>query len=291
MTAQSPARPASRPAVPGQLPLTPGRWFVLFIGVPVLLAIIGWTGFNFVALAGQASFKVHDTIPVRGGELTALVNSGDVTLRQAGSGGATAELTGSAHYSLFRPTISISGSVVQYPCRIPVGNCSLNATLQVPAHTAVLLSTFGGDVTIPRFTGSPLTVSTDGGDLSAGDLTGTLDLTTGGGDLSARTLDGSVHVVTDGGDLGVRAMDTPKSTIFSGGGDVSLVFTTAPDNLQITSDGGNVTLVLPSVPLGYNVTTNADGGTVSNTLGDETTAARTISVDSGGGNITIRPAS
>lgn len=290
MTAQSPARPASRPAVPGQLPLTPGRWFALFIGVPVLLAIIGWTGFNFVALAGQASFPVHDTIPVRDGQLTALVNSGDVTLRQAAPGGATAELTGTAHYSLFRPTIRISGSAVTFPCRIPVGDCSLSATLQVPAATAVSLSTFGGDVTIPRFTGSPLKVGTDGGNLSAGDLTGKLDLTTGGGDLNARTLGGSVHLVTDGGDLGVQAMDAPKSTIISGGGDVSLVFSTAPHNLQITSGGGKVTLVFPR-GTSYNVTTNADGGTVSNTLGDVTTAANTISVDSGGGDITIRAGS
>jgi Putative adhesin len=290
MTAQSPARLASPPAVRGQLPLTPGRWFALFIGVPVLLAIIGFAGLNFVALAGQASFTVRDTIPVHNGQVTARVNSGDIMLRQAASGGGSAaEFTGTAHYSLFRPTVRISGSTVTFPCGFVVGSCSLSATLQVPARTAVSLFTYGGDATIPSFAGSPLTVNTDGGNLTAASLAGNLDLSTGGGDLTVGKLEGPVSVRTDGGNLGIQAMEAANPTVSSGGGDVFLVFRTAPHNLQIRSDGGNVTVVLPHGK--YRVSTNADGGNVNNAVGSQSGATNVITVDSGGGDINIRAAS
>lgn len=272
--------------------MTPGRRLALAIGAPVLLVLIGWSALSAVALVGQANFPVRDTIPVRHGQVTARIDGGDITLRQAAAGAgqaATAELTGTAHYSLFRPTIRASGSTVTLPCSLPVGDCSLNATLRVPARTSVSLSTNGGDVTVPGFTGSRLTVSTDGGDLTAGELAGHLDLGTGGGDVTAAALDGPVQVTTNGGDLTVRAVRAPTASIGSGGGDVWLAYASAPDSLQITSDGGNVTLVLPAAQ--YKVHANADGGTFSNAVGDDPSAAKSITVDSGGGNIAIREAS
>lgn len=295
MTAQSPARLTSPPAVRGQLPLTPGRWLALFIGVPVLLALIGFTGLNVVALAGQGSYRVRDTIPVRDGQITARINSGDVTLQQAAAGaaqGRNAELTGTAHYSLFRQRIRISGSTLTYTCGFALGNCSLNATLQVPARTAVSLFTFGGDVTIPSFTDSRLTGNTDGGNLTAGNLDGNLNLSTGGGDLTASAIDGPVNVNTDGGNLTVGTMRAPTASIHSGGGDVFLAYATVPGGIQINSDGGNVTLVLPRAEYAdYQVYVNADGGSVTNQPPDDHSATKSITVDSGGGNITFREAS
>lgn len=291
MTAPSPTRPVIPPAARARQPITPGQRVALVIGAPVLLVLIGWTGLNFVALVGQASFPVRDTIPVRGSQVTARIDSGDVMLRQAASAvqGRTAELTGTAHYSLFRPAITVSGSTVRYPCSVPVGNCTLNATLQVPARTAVSLSTSGGDATIPSFTGSRLTVNTDGGDLTAGDLGGNLDLSTGGGDVTIRTVDGPIQVNTNGGDLTVNAMRARTASISSGGGDVSLACATAPDSLQINSNGGDVTLIVPRGQ--YQVYPNANGGVVSNSVGDDPTAGKSITVDSGGGDITISTAS
>jgi hypothetical protein len=269
--------------------MTPGRRRALSIGVPVLLVLVGWQALNAVALVGQGSFPVRDTIPVADGQVSAQINSGDITLRQAAAGAgpaATAELTGTAHYSLIRPAIRVAGSTVTFPCSLPVGDCGLTATLQIPARTSVSLSTAGGDATIPGFTGSWLTVNTDGGDLTAGDLAGRLDLGTGGGDLTAAALAGPVQVNTDGGDVTVNALRAPTASIGSGGGDIWLTYDVAPDSLQITSDGGNVTLVLP--PGQYKVYADADGGSFSNGVGDDPSAARSITVDSGGGDITIR---
>jgi hypothetical protein len=272
--------------------MTPGRRLALGIGVPVLVVLIGWMAFNFAALVGQGSFTFRYSIPVGDGGLRAHISSGDITLRQAAAGpdpAAAATLTGTAHYSLIRPTARVSGSAVSFPCSIPVGECGLTGTLQVPAHTSVSLSTAGGDVTIPGFTGSWLTVNTDGGTLTAGGLAGRLDLSTGGGDVTAAALDGPVRVHTDGGDLTARAVRAPTASIGTGGGDVWLAFAAAPDSLQVNSDGGDVTLVLP--PGQYRVLANTDGGSLSNGVGDDPSAARSVTVDSGGGNITISAAS
>jgi putative adhesin len=269
--------------------MTPGRRLTLTLGVPVLLALIGAIALNIVAQVGRGSFPVHVSIPVSDGKVTAQIGSGDITLRQAQPGSGpenAAELTGTARYSLVRANLTTSGSTVRFGCPLPMGTCDLSATLQVPAQTAVSLSTGGGDATVPGFTASRLTLNTDGGSLSAGHLTGILDLTSGGGDVSITRLDGlEVLTNTDGGDLSVGRIVAQRATITSGGGDVSVVFTKAPHNLQINSDGGNVALVLPRGQ--YKVYTNADGGDVANAAGDDPSAANSIVVDSGGGNIAI----
>jgi hypothetical protein len=294
MTVQSPARPAGPPATASPLRLTPGRWLTLAVGVPVLLVLIGGAAFSLVAQIGEASFGFHGTIPVHDGQLTAQLNGGNITLRRgaAGSPGDTAQLTGTATYSLVRATVKVSGSTVTFRCPLPAGNCSLNATLDVPPKTAVSLSTNGGDATIPGFSASQLMVNTEGGNLTGGQLAGHLDLETGGGDLSVSALTalGLFQANTGGGNLTIGAMTASQASILSGGGDVDVDFAKAPDRLQVNSGGGNVTLVLPRGQ--YNISANADGGNVTgeNTVGVDSSATKSISVNSGGGNITFIPA-
>jgi Putative adhesin len=272
----------SRP--PAQLRVTPRRAVTLAIGVPVLLALVGAIGFSVVALAAQATFPVRATLPLTGGQVAAQINSGNITLRQSGATAAHAELTGTAQYSLERATFTVSGSTVNYDCPLHVGNCNLNATLQVPAHTPVSLSTFGGDVTVPGFTGR-LSLNTDGGGVHAGDLAGDVDLSTVGGDVTASGLAGSLHATTDGGNLNIGSMTAPDVVVSSGGGDVSLAYSAhshAPD-LQINSDGGNVKLFLPRGQ--YQVDVNADGGGVTGEPTDDPSARNVIIVNSRGGDV------
>jgi hypothetical protein len=277
-----------RSGSPARLRVTPARAVTLAIGVPVLLASIGFTGLSEVANIGQASFHVHDAIPVSGGQVTAQINSGNITLRQTTAPGGNAELTGTAGYSLIRSTVTVSGSNVSYHCPFRMsGNCDLNATLQVPARTGVSLSTFGGDVAVPRFSGGPLTLNTDGGNVTASALAGRVSMFTAGGDVSASALKGSLQAESDGGNLTIQAMDSADTNVQSAGGDVSLAYNTAPDNLQVSSGGGNITVVLP--PGQYNLQTNADGGnlSVSSAVVDDPSAAKSVTLRSSGGDITI----
>lgn len=273
-----------------RFPMTPARWLTLALGVPVLLAMIGGTAFSTIAGIGAGSFKVRQTIPLNGTRLTAQIN-GNVALRQAAV--RTAHFAGIAHYSLVRAKVTATRGAVRFHCPLAVGNCDLNGTLQIPDSTAsVSLSTGGGDVNVPDFSGRSLTLNTDGGNLSAGSLNSALTMSTGGGDAVATTLRGGpLNLALDGGNLSVVAMRDSRATITSGGGDIALGYAKAPTSLQITADGGNVVLTLPKSGAHYDIVTNPAGGNVSVSPSLPVGSSNKITVDTGGGDITINAAS
>jgi hypothetical protein len=284
--------PASRLApAPGRLRLTPARVLTLVIGVPLVLALIGWTGFSTVALVGQASYPVSYTIPVTGGQVVADVGGGNVTLRQGP--GQTAHLTGTVQYDLIRAGVSENtspnGTNLDVHCRISVGSCGLNATLEVPARTAVTLSSGGGDMKVYGI--DDVTLSSAGGDVAISGPGGLTSVDTAGGDLTASDLAGILRFSTSGGDITGNDLTAPSVNAGSGGGDVILAFTKPPANLDITSDGGDITVLLPHGATAYHITGGADGGNDTQSVPTSALSHNTISVESGGGDITIAEAS
>jgi hypothetical protein len=293
--------------------MTPGRIAALAVGVPFVLALVGWTSYGFVALAGQASYPISQAIPLHGDGVTATIGGSDLTLRQGGV--STPELAGTVHYSLFKPSLTVTqagaDTSVNFNCRNNTGTCDLNATLQVPSRIGVTLSTEGGNISVPVFTGSvellsgggdvtsgslggTVQMQTDGGNLSADSLSGSLNLRTGGGDLNANTVSGgSLQATTGGGNLDVQAMADPDATLGSSGGDVTLTFTQVPRNLQISTSGGNIVVVLPSGSTAYDLQTNADGGntSVSHSVPTDSRSSDSLTLDSEGGDITVTEAS
>lgn len=272
----------------GRLRVTPGRVAALALGVPIALAMIGWTTFNFVALLGQANFPVNVTIPLHGNQLTAQIYS-DLTLRQGPVDAA--RLTGTAHYSLFKPAVDVdqtaTSTSVGYDCHVPVGNCGMDASLVVPQNAGVSVSTGGSDLTVPGFNGNA-TFDTQGGTFSAGGLTGEFQLTTGGGDLNANSLKETggktLQVNSEGGTVNADSVVATDSSFQSGGGDINVTFAQAPTSLTIHSYGGTVSLVLPRGGYIFNLT--PDGGTL-NAPSSSTGAQNKIVVDSGGGDLNI----
>jgi hypothetical protein len=311
----------------GGLRMTPGRWLAVALAVPVAIALIGWTGFTLVSTIAQGSYPFSYPVQVHDGQVAVNVNGGNVTLREAP--GRSARLTGTVQYGLVRPglTEGVSGSglgVALVNC-LGVGyGCGLNATLVVPARTGVSLASYGGDVAIPDWNGT-LSLSTGGGNVNAGnlagtvqivtsggdvtasaltgtvqistqdgninaeDLAGTVRLDTGGGDLTTDGLSGDVQISTEDGNVTGNSVSSPQLTIDSGGGDVTLVFTQPPTNLQITTDDGNITLVLPPSAAEYDISTpNTDGGNVNYPSSLFNSASpHKITLNSGGGDITI----
>jgi hypothetical protein len=244
----------SPPRPPADLRMTPGRWATLAIGVPIALVLIGWSAFSLVASIGQASFPVSATIPVQNGRVVASTAGGDITVHQGQVSGGTARLTGKVEYSLVRPRFTVSSSGISLHCEVPTGNCGLNATLDVPSHTAV-------------------------------------DLNTGGGNLTASDLGGVLNFTTSGGDVDGSGLFSRNVTLGSGGGNVTLVFTKVPDHLKIGSSGGDITIVVPSGNTGYAIKSNASGGDYHASVPTKDASRHTIQVDSGGGNISITEAS
>ena len=280
--------PGVRPSS-GPIRMTPARWITLALGVPVMLALIGWLGFTVVDQSAHGSFPVSvGNIPVEGGQLTVGVNSGDVTVRQGQ--GDTARLTGTVQYGLFRPSVTPSvtadGTEVGVNCpAINSGNCGLSATLDVPRLTSLTLSSSGGNLTVPGVASS-VNLTSDGGDVAVSGIPGQATVSTGGGNLTAGDLAGRLQFTTDGGDINGTGLTAPTLNAESGGGNVTVAFTKPPTILDITSDGGDVTVLLPQGV--YNVSTTPDGGDSNvsvRTTGSDT--SDTINVGSGGGNISI----
>ncbi len=309
--------------------MTPGRWVALAVGVPVALALIGWTGFSLITAVARGSYPFSYAVPVDDGQVAVNINAADVTLREA-PGSSTARLTGVVQYGLFRPGISESttptGANVGVNCNAINSNCGMSATLDIPARTAVTLWSNGGNIAAAGFSsgmtlwaaggnvtatdlagnlqldtgggdlaGTGLTgalqIATEGGNVNAGNWTdtGTMRLDTGGGDFTANGLSGDVQLLTEGGNVDVNGMASGTTNLQSGGGDVTLAFTQVPRDLQITAEGGNVTVILPPGSTKYDISTpDLSGGNVDYPSSlSSSKSLKTITIDSGGGDVTI----
>jgi hypothetical protein len=281
----------SPPRPPAALRMTPGRWATLAIGVPIALVLIGWSAFSLVASIGGASFPVSATIPLQNGRLVADTGGGDITVHQGQVSDGTARLTGKVEYSLVRPTFTVSGSGISLHCRLPTGNCGLNATLDVPSHTAVDLTTGGGNMQVTGIQ-SNVTLDSAGGDVRISRIGGAADVLSGGGNLDASSLGGVLDFGTSGGDVDGSGLFSPHVTTDSGGGNVTLVFTAVPDYVKVSSSGGDISIVLPPGTASYHIKSNASGGDYGAAGVPTNDASRhSIQVDSGGGNISLAVAS
>jgi hypothetical protein len=266
--------------------MTPGRRAALLLGVPIVFLIFAANGYSLVSNIGTGSYPVRATIRLPDGKLTMGLGGGDATLRGSEALSAMAQVTGTVDYHLARPSLRLTAGDISLDCPgVDTGNCSLDATIHVPARTALTVATGGGDLSATGLAGDA-TLSTDGGNLTVAGATGDLTLATGGGDVSASNVSGHVLAISaNGGNIGGTAVAAPIVTATSSGGDVTLTLTTIPRNLQVNTDGGNVTIVVP--PGSYSVTTNTDGGNLTHTIRSTVRATNVINVSSGGGDINL----
>jgi len=192
----------------------------------------------------------------------------------------------------------------------------------------VAVTTGGGPLDLTDVTG-PLQADTDNGSLVASAITATTALiTTGGGPAQLTGSVGTLGVYTDGGSAKVTlstapdtvaidtdggaamlavpgAVTTPRATVsteggsaritgsvgalgvYTGGGPADIALSMAPDTVTIDTDGGSATLAVPGGP--YALTADSDGGSQSVTIATNSTAARSITLTTGGGPLRIEP--
>jgi hypothetical protein len=289
----SPADDRRRGSGRDPLPMTGGRRAALLFGVPVCLALIAATGLSFAADLGQSSFPVRYTFPASATQLKVSVGGGQLTLGQAAISRAT--LTGTAHYSLVRPRLipALSGNTASYDyhCWAPIGNCALDATVTVPAGMAASVSTGGGNASVTGTTGA-VSLNSDGGDVSAQDVSGPVTLSTGGGNITADNVSAAVTLNTEGGDIQASAVRSAGLTASSGGGNITITFTTVPRDVNVSTAGGDITIVVPRGATQYHLNASTDGGSITDgTIPQNSASPHEITATSGGGNILIEQAS
>ena len=274
------------PQAPDRLRMTPGRWVALAIGVPVALVLILGNGFSLVTDIGMASYHVDRSIPLDHGRLVASTGGGDLTVRQGAVSSGQAQLTGTVQYSLIRPDFTVNDTGIDLHCRLFTGNCGLNATFDVPPGTALDLDSGGGNMQISGIQNT-VTLTSSGGDVSLAGSGSAATVDSGGGNLSLSHLGGILNFTTSGGDVDGGDLTSPKVTTDSGGGNVTLTFTEVPANINIVSSGGDITIVLPHGPTEYAIKKTTSGGDFGASVPQNSLAAHKITLDSGGGNVSI----
>jgi hypothetical protein len=271
------------------LPMTAGRWVALLLGLPVAVAVIGWTAFTAIAYAGQASYPVRLSVPVHGSTVTLAADSADLRVAQAP--GSQLTLTGTAHYSLIRSTVTWqntrSGVTVSPRCHFFTGECAFDLHAVVPAGKRAHISTGSGNVTLANLSG-PVSAGTGSGDIRAEHITDAVSMTTGSGDISGARVSGAkVTVKTGSGNVSLDGLAGTRVIASAGSGDVTLTFTKVPDHVRVDSGSGNVTLVLPPGTTQYQVNAVTDSGGRVVTVPTNSTSQHVITVSAGSGNISV----
>jgi hypothetical protein len=277
--------PASgRPS--GRLRLTPGRRVALLLGVPVVLTIIAYNGYDLVLNTGEGSFPVHDVVPVVASGLTVNLGGGAATVRGGAAAAGAAVVSGRVTYHLGRPSVHQEAGDIGLDCPwFDEGNCSLDATVAIPSGTALTMTTGGGDLTASGLTAGT-TLHTDGGNITLSDTDGPLSLTSSGGDVAVSNVKGNAATIfADGGNINGTGVDIPSFVATSSGGDVTLTLTAIPSDLQVSADGGNVTIIVPRGH--YDVSYKPDGGSVNSSVKSYHDSQNVITLASDGGDISL----
>ncbi len=208
----------------------------------------------------------------------------------AGGPPAVDESVNHGHLSVGSPACSdwkdcISFAVI-VPPDVTVTVASEDGPVMVSGTAGANLDSGGGDMDVYGIHG-PLTVTTDGGPLQLADVTGPVQADTGGGSLLAQVItSATATVTTDGGPLQLTgSIGTLRG--YTGGGQAGISLSAAPEEVTLDTDGGPAALAVPGGP--YAVTADSDGGPQSVGIAANPSAARSITVSSGGGPLQIEP--
>jgi len=250
--------------------MTPGRIVALGIGIPLAMIIIGSIAVNEIALAAQASYPVRLDLPVHGPTVTIAVGSG--RLRVGPAAGDRLQLTGTAHYSIARSRVTwsstASGVSVNSQCRFPIGPCSFDYLIAVPAGRRAVISADEGDMTLRGLAG-PVHADLDSGNVRAAGLSG------------------AVTIEDNSGDITVTGLTSPQVTAADDSGDITLTFTGVPDRVLVSDQSGDVRLVLPRGSTFYRVSARTSSGRTTVSVPHSLSAVHVITVTDESGDISI----
>jgi len=254
-----------------RVPLTRGRVLALVIGLPLVLAIIGWTALTAVAFAVQASYPVRLNLPVHGGTVNFSVDAGNVTVGQTAGGRLVA--TGTAHYSLVHSavtrSVTASGTTVSSHCRFVAGQCSFDYRVGLPAGVHTTLANGSGNLTLRG-------------------LHGYVNAADGSGNITGTGLSGpQVTFESGSGNITVSGLASADVTASGGSGNITLTFTKVPRRVTVNASEGNIQVVLPRGRTVYQVHAIVSSGNTVIRVPHSSVSPYVIDVNAGSGNISI----
>lgn len=211
-----------------------------------------------------------------GGGLELQTGSGDVTVQAAGG---APRIEASSNRGLFdggsaaRIVQDASGRLsVRTDCDFPSSlfSCRGNLRVLVPSGTAVEVGAGSGDVDV------------DG-------IRGGVVADTGSGNVRLENVGGpDVRVETGSGDISGGGLTAMRLRGETGSGNVELTATGAPDDVFVDTGSGDVEMTVPDET--YDVGTQTGSGDQQVTVRSDSRAPRRLRVQTGSGNVTVRPA-
>ncbi len=272
------------------LHLTPARWFILVLCVPLALVTIGATGLAAIAAVARGSYPVHFSVPAHGRAVSVSAGSSTVSLRPGT--GNTVTVRGKATYSLVRPKVSIrptaTGLAISSSCHGFIVACSFRYAVTAPSRLGADVSDSSGDLSASGMSG-PVTLSDDSGDVTASRLGGLVKISDSSGDITMASLSSpDVRVKDASGDVNGAALADPDVTVVDESGDITLTFTVVPSRVVVTDSSGDITLVLPAGRTPYRVSASTSSGDTSIRVPTSPTSSHVLTATDESGDITIR---
>lgn len=182
----------------------------------------------------------------------------------------------------------------------------LRYEVKAPANFNVKVSTSGGNIRVGGITGI-VSLKTSGGDVEIRETRGELEIATSGGDITLENPEGKTKASTSGGDIRVENFKGDLKTSTSGGdiklnggsgsiqaktsgGDIKLDYSGINEDIELITSGGDIDITVPS-DFKASVKLNSAGGDVDCDFRAEnikTEGKRKLEADiNGGGQIVM----
>jgi hypothetical protein len=160
-------------------------------------------------------------------------------------------------------------------------SCSVSFAVRVPPGVTVTAT--GGAMFISGTAGANL--DSDGAPVSVSNIHGPLTVSTHGGPLQINGLTGPLQADTDGGSAFASGLTAVTAAVTTGSGLAQIAFAAAPESVTVSTVRGPVSLSVPGGP--YALTANSDGAAQIIGIATSSAADRSITVSTGGGQLTI----
>ena len=180
------------------------------------------------------------------------------------------------HWSVSRPVVREvwSGNTLRVTAQCPREHsaCAVDYTLQVPANTVVQARTGAGDLAIR-------------------DLTDEVRLDTGAGRTRVDDVRGDLWIHSGEGDITATGLRSRQLQLDTGSGRVDLRYAVSPATVRVTAGDGDISVTVPPVAggtdAGYRVTARTEDGEQRVGVREDSSSPRTITADTGSGNVTV----
>jgi DUF4097 and DUF4098 domain-containing protein YvlB len=147
--------------------------------------------------------------------------------------------------------------------------------ISVPTGFNVDVDTEGGDLTAERIKGT-INLRTSGGDVTLAETGGSLNVSTSGGDINVRDAEGSTILKTSGGNLELERIKGTLTAKTSGG---NITLRSASKTVELQTSGGDIEIL------------DVEGDVMASTSGGDVQVERTggrVEVSTSGGDVTLR---